>query len=244
GDGHDLFAKVGYSIDDAQRVHLTAKRIEFAADGEWTTVPGDPTTGLPATSAPGVVSGTPPTTAGTMLAADYAHGALGPGALHVQLSRQDFSAIYGGDAFAVFQDPALGPNYFDQSRNESEKSGMKLTYNLPVGVTVGVDWLRDTTQQELVQSGRLWVPESTYDNMALFVQWGLNLGAVDLSAGVRHERADLDVPDFTTLAAYNSTFVVGGTPSFDETLINAGVNWRMSEAWSVFGGYSEGFNMP
>ena len=196
------------------------------------------------------VRGTPAVNEVTTLAFDYSHETLGPGALHAQVFRQDFAATYGGDAFAVFQDPALGPDWFDQSRNESEKNGVKLTYNLPrvlherVDLTVGYDWLQDTTQQELVQSGRLWVPESTYDNHALFAQAGLALGAVDLSAGVRYERADLDVPDFTTLAAYNSSFVVGGTPSFDETLVNAGVNWRVNDAGSVFGGYSEGFNMP
>ncbi len=244
GDGHDLFAKVGYAIDEAQRLQLTVNRFEFGSDGDWVSVPGDPATGLPATSTPGVVNGIPATNEVTTLAFDYAHESLGVGALHVQLFQQDFSAIYGGDAFAVFQDPALGPDFFDQSRNDSEKQGMKLTYNLPIGLTVGVDWLRDTSKQALVQSNRSWVPESTYDNVAVFAQGGLNLGAVDLSAGVRHERADLDVPDFTTLAAYNSTFVIGGTPSFDETLLNAGVNWRITDSWSVFGGYSEGFNMP
>jgi iron complex outermembrane recepter protein len=250
GDGHDLFAKVGYALDDAQRLQFTANRFEFGSDGDWVGVPGDPAIGLPATSVPGVVDGVPAVNEVTTLALDYGHEALGPGALHLQVFRQDFAAIYGGAAFDVFQDPALGPDWFDQSRNASEKNGLKLTYNLPrllhptTDLTVGFDWLRDTSMQDLVQSGRLWVPESTYDNHALFAQVGVALGVVDLSAGLRHERADLDVPDFTTLAAYNSTFVEGGTPSFSETLVNAGINWRLNDAWSVFGGYSEGFNMP
>lgn len=249
GDGHDVFAKVGWSLDDAQRVQLTVNRFEFGSDGDWVTVPGDPTTGLPATSTPGVVQGEPAENEVTTIALDYSHDALGAGAFHAQAFRQDFAAIYGGGTFAVFENP-LGTPFFDQSRNASEKLGLKLTYTLSrvlhpaLDLTGGIDWLQDTTQQDLVQSGRLWVPESTYANVAPFLQAGWAVGPVDLSAGLRHERAKLDVPDFTTLAAYNSTFVEGGSPEFNETLYNLGLNWRVNDAVALFGGYSEGFNMP
>ena len=249
GDGHDVFAKVGYSIDDAQRVQFTINRFEFGSDGDWINVPGDPTIGLPATSARGVVQGEPAENEVTTAAFDYSHDALGAGRLHVQAFLQDFAATYGGGTFAVFENP-IGTPFFDQSRNRSEKRGMKLTYSLPrvlheaLDLTAGLDWHQDTTKQELVQSGRLWVPESTYDNLAPFVQAGWEAGPVNFSAGLRHERAKLDVPDFTTLAAYNSTFVEGGSPEFSETLYNLGVNWRANDAVTLFAGYAEGFNMP
>lgn len=95
-----------------------------------------------------------------------------------------------------------------------------------------------------MQSGRSWVPETSYANWAPFVQGEWQLGEVGLTAGARREEAKLDVDDFTTLAFYGDTFVAGGSPDFSETLVNAGFNWRVTDAWTVFGVYSEGFTMP
>jgi len=245
----DFFGKLGYSFGD-QRLQFTVNVFELENDADWVTVPGDQATGLPATSERGTVPGDPAENSVLNLALDYAHESLGPGRLHWQLYHQDFDAIYGGGVFGVFQDPALGADFFDQSRNRSSKLGAKLTYNLPdwpardFDLTLGLDYLEDTTEQDLVQSGRSWVPETNYVNWAPFAQGDWQLGNVGLTAGIRREEAKLDVDDFTTLAAYDNTFVAGGSPDFGETLVNAGFNWRIADAWTAFGVYSEGFTMP
>jgi len=248
GDGHDLFAKFGYDFG-AQRLQFTANAFNYASDGDWITVPGDRAAGIPATSVRGVVEGEPAENDVGTYSLDYSHDALGGGRFHAQLFRQDFAAIYGGGNYGVFQD-AGGNLIFDQSRNRSEKTGVKLTYNMPrvlidnVDLTVGFDWLRDTTEQDLVQTGRTWVPETTYVNTAPFVQLNWNLAPVRLTAGIRHESAELEVNDFTTLPAYGNTFVAGGKPDFSETLVNVGANWTINDRWTLFATHSEGFNMP
>ena len=249
GTGRDVFTKLGYQFGD-QRLQLTFNWFDFESDGDWVTVPGDAASGEPATSRPGPVPGAPAENDVLNLALDYSHDSLGPGRLHWQAFQQDFDATFGGGAFDVFQDPALGADLFDQSRNRSRKLGSKLTYNLPgliapdFDLTAGLDYLEDRTEQDLVQTGRSWVPETRYVNWAPFLQADWQLGPVGLTGGIRREEATLDVDDFTTLAAYGNTFVAGGSPDFGETLANVGFNWRVSGAWTLFGVYSEGFTMP
>lgn len=249
GAGRDLFAKIGYDLG-AQRLQVSLNTFEYVSDGDWLTVAGDRASGIPATSERGEVPGVPAENDVQTYSMDYSHDALGAGRLHAQLFRQEFAAIYGGGRYGVFQDPALGSDIFDQSRNMSDKTGVKLTYNIPsvmienLGLSVGFDWLRDTTEQDLVQTGRSWVPETTYVNTAPFAQLNWDLQPLRITAGVRHESAELRVDDFTTLAAYGNTFVAGGAPDFTETLFNIGANWKVSREWTVFATRSEGFSMP
>jgi iron complex outermembrane receptor protein len=114
----------------------------------------------------------------------------------------------------------------------------------PFDVTAGLDYLRDTTYQELAQTGRNWVPETTFNNWAPFVQTRFVHDALTISGGVRYEYGQLEVDDFTTLYSYNSTFVEGGKPSFNELLPNVGAVYEFTKAWRAFVSYSEGFSMP
>lgn len=250
GSGRDLFAKIGYRFDANQRLQLMLNTFQFTSNGEYITVPGDATTGTPATSVKGVVEGEPAENDVTTLSLDYQHDALGAGLFGAQFFVQDFNGIYGGGTYGTFQDPAYGATVFDQSRNQSNKTGLKLTYNLPellsrnTDLTVGLDWLKDTTEQDLIQTGRSWVPETSYVNYAPFAQLNWRIGSVNLSGGLRHESAELDVNDFTTLYSYGSVDVTGGAPEFSETLGNLGAIWRATDQLSLFASYSEGFSMP
>ncbi|HET7369868.1 MAG TPA: TonB-dependent receptor, partial [Gammaproteobacteria bacterium] len=248
GRSFDAFAKLGYRFGE-QRLQFEFNRFQFGSDGDYVVQPGDRSIGLPATSVPGEVRGEPAENDVTTLSLDYSHSGLGPGRFDWQVFSQDFAGTYGGGAYGVFQDPSIGPAVFDQSRNISEKLGSKITYNLPdltanFGLTVGFDWLRDTTRQELAQTGRVWVPETTYVNTAPFAQLSWQAGPVSLTAGARREHARLDVGTFRTLAAYNNTLVKGGSPEFSETLTNVGANWTINDNWTLFASVSEGFNMP
>ncbi|HSX83969.1 MAG TPA: TonB-dependent receptor, partial [Cellvibrio sp.] len=129
--------------------------------------------------------------------------------------------------------------------------GMKLTLvknelaNLPVNLIYGVDLLQDETWQELIQTGRAWVPPSHYENYAPYLQAEFTgIDKLTLTTGVRHEKSTLDVDDFTTLASYGSRFVEGGSPDFSETLYNYGGTYQITSAWRVFANYAEAFSMP
>src|SRR5690606_2324353 len=43
---------------------------------------------------------------------------------------------------------------------------------------------------------------------------------------------------------YNSTFVTGGKPDFEQGLYNIGATYRATEHLTLFGSYSQGFGMP
>jgi iron complex outermembrane receptor protein len=116
---------------------------------------------------------------------------------------------------------------------------------LPISLVYGFDILQDQTWQALVQTGRTWVPETQYINYAPYAQVEYSgITALNITAGVRHEVAKLDVDDFTTLASYGSQFVEGGSPEFSETLINLGGTYKLNDNWRVFANYAEAFSMP
>lgn len=254
GSGWSLFSRLGYDITPEQRLELMANIFNFEGDGDYRPVPGNAALGIPATSIEGDAAGDPTRNDAQNFALTYRNRNLLGGTLTVQGFYYDFYALYGGDTFPVFQDPAIAPvgTLFDQSALSSEKYGTKLTYSREnalwqgLQVVVGADYLRDQTNQELAQTGRLWVPNLIYRGWAPFLQLEQRLlgDRLRLSAGVRWENVTLGVPDFTTIASSNSTFVEGGSPSFDTWLKNVGVVVEPVDGLQLFASYAQGFNMP
>lgn len=246
------FVKSGYSWDD-RRIELMVNRFQITGNNRWVSIPGDASEGIPTSAVKGTLPGEGARNKVLTVSLNYSEAELLGHSLNVQAFRQDFAATYGAELtpIATFQDPAYGPNLLDQSQNNSEKTGMKLTLakdavgGLPVSLVYGLDLLRDETWQALIQTGRNWVPETSYDNIAGFVQ--LEYSGIEnlvLTTGVRHEDSTLKVDDFTTLASARSTFVRGGEPDFRETLINFGGTYQLHENWRVFANYAEAFSMP
>jgi iron complex outermembrane receptor protein len=173
--------------------------------------------------------------------------------VRAQVFSQDLESTYGAEAepIATFQDPAYGPNLLDQSQNNSEKRGVKVTLakeriaGAPVNLVYGLDALIDETWQSLIRTGRTWVPKSRYENYAPFLQAEfVGVDRLTVTGGVRHEEAKLEVGDFTTLASAGSRFVAGGEPDFNETLYNIGATFQLTETWRAFGNFAEAFSMP
>nr|WP_306174073.1 TonB-dependent receptor [Pseudoalteromonas shioyasakiensis] len=219
-------------------------------NGDYVALSGDPDNELPTTAQKDEIEGDAPRNRVTTLTFDYNHSDIAGGTLAWQLFMQDFAAMYGGGNFGTFQDPAYGEDLFDQSQNKSQKFGSRLTYaknNLAgsnFDLVTGLDLLSDETYQELAQTGRNWVPKTTFNNAAPFAQlrfdgfedWTLNVGA-------RYEYGKLKVDDFTTLASYGSQFVEGGEPSFNELLSNVGIVYQVTKDLRFYASYSEGFSM-
>ncbi|MCG8609156.1 MAG: TonB-dependent receptor [Pseudomonadales bacterium] len=249
-----VFTKLGWYISDTQRLELLGNYFDLNGDGDYRVVPGDVALGKPATAEAGEIDGDPTYNEASNLSLTYTHDDVYQGQLTLQTFYYDFYALYGGGTFGSFQDEQIAPagELFDQSALSSEKYGAKITYVRDntfwegLQVTTGLDYLNDTTQQELVQTGRTWVPEMTYSGWAPFLQLSQRLmsNRVHLSAGIRYENVELDVPDFTTIAGANNTFVKGSTPSFEELLGNVGVVFDITDELTAFASYSEGFEMP
>jgi len=251
---HDFFFKGGYNLSSEQRLQLMVNHFRLRGNGDYALVSGDRDAGIPATLVRGDQEGDIPENEVTTASLDYSHGALWGGELRVQTFYQDFAALFGGGRFDSFQDASIAPlgTLFDQSQNESRKRGVKLSYThdqvgVPgMAVTGGVDYLEDETKQVLAQTGREWVPETTFYNWAPFLQLNQDLleGRLLLSAGLRREFARLEVDDYTTIAGQGGMFVEGGEPEFDETLPSFGAVYDLGSNWSIYGSYSEGFTMP
>lgn len=262
--GWNLFAKAGWKLADGARLQLTANRYRMQGNGDYSLVPGvaPPTgarsdSGITATSVRRTPEGEPTRNVADSLSLDYSDPDLAGGALQAQLFWFDFQSLFGGGRFGTYQDPAIAPvgTIFDQSQNESEKIGAKLgwtrkaLFGLPVNATFGVDVLRDRTAQVLVNTGRRWVPETEFRSTSPFVQgdWRIN-DALLLTGGLRQERAELRVDDYTTLAFYgenrrNGRFVRGGRPETRETLGNLGLIWYATDALNFYASYAEGYTV-
>ena len=247
---YDVFAKLGYDIDEQQSLEFMINRFDMSANGDYYSVGGNRAEGIPTVSVEGEYPGDAPENEVTTSSLTYNHSNFLNAELNWQLFLQDFSALYGGGTYGVFQDPAYGDNLFDQSRNDSRKYGSRITLNWdniqqsPYSVSAGLDYLNDTTFQELAQTGRKWVPETEFKNWAPYAQLRYQANGLTLSGGLRYEYGKLNVDDFTSLAAYGSTFVEGGEPSFNELLPNVGAVYALTEQWRVYASYSEGFSMP
>jgi iron complex outermembrane recepter protein len=251
---HDLFLKVGYWLTENQQLQFTVNRFELDGHHDYVLVSGDRANGVPATSVPGSPEGDAPKNDVVTTNLTYRHDNWLGNQVLAQVYTQRFRALYGGSRAGTFQDPAYAPinDLFDQSQNESDKVGAKFTVtrdgmlNNRLKITTGLDVLQDETSQVLTQTGREWVPETRFENIAPFVQGEYRATQrLSLHSGVRYEYAKLKVDDFTTLASYNGgQFVEGGEPSFDETLFNFGVVYQVTDWAQLFANYSEGFGMP
>jgi iron complex outermembrane recepter protein len=246
------FIKTGYDWDD-QRIELMLNHFNIENNNNWVSVAGDVSEGIPSSAAKGDINGEGARNNVTAMSLNYTNEEVLGQKLRVQVFRQDFAGTYGAEAvpLATFQDPAYGADLIDQSQNNSEKQGVKITLiknqiaQLPLDLVYGIDFLQDETWQALIQTGRTWVPETRYENYAPYLQAEFTgVDKLTLTTGVRYEKSKLQVDDFTTLASYGSRFVEGGAPEFSETLYNYGGTYQITSAWRVFANYAEAFSMP
>ncbi|MGK5009507.1 TonB-dependent receptor [Janthinobacterium sp. MDB2-8] len=250
---YDVLAKLGYVIDDNQRLQLSINRYKIKSKAGYLVVAGDRTTGLPSVSVKGEPPGIAPWNDVWTSSLSYSHANLAGMELSAMVFNQEFEGLFGADNSATFQDASIAPigKLYDQSRAVASKYGSKVGLSRSdlldgrLKLTVGFDTLFDKGKQDLYATGRTYVPESEYRNLSLFLQGEYKLtGQLTLHAGVRKENADLQIDSYQTLAQYKRVKVTGGKLKFNETLVNAGLVYTPLQDITVFGSYSEGFGMP
>lgn len=249
---HNLFAKAGWQLDDERRLQLTASHYELQGNNDYITVNGNLATGQLATSARGSREGDGARNRSTSLTLDYSDKALAGGYFQAQLYWVDFNGLYGASDWGDFWRDGRDLHWWDQSQNVSEKLGGKFSWSRDnlfdqrLRVTLGLDWARDKTYQELVVARMNWVPETQYESWSPFVQaeWWIS-DRIMLTGGLRHERGKLKVDDFTTIPANagGSRFVEGGTPKTSQTLPNFGVVFEATQSLKFYASYAEGYTV-
>ncbi|SDO24604.1 TonB-dependent receptor [Vreelandella arcis] len=258
---YDVFAKLGYWIDDAQNIELSVNRFELEGEGDYVPVMGNRSKGVATTAERGDPDGEPGFNKVTTARLSYTNSDWLGNELDAQVYTQRFRAQFGITPYFPYEDGA-GNTQYDQTRTESDKVGAKFTLtrdgllNDRLALTTGLDLLQDETSQVLVKTGRTYVPESQFRNVAAFLQGDFDLtDALSLHAGVRREHAELKVDDFSTLdrttddgntkdVTRDLVDVKGGSPDFDETLFNAGLVYQATDWAQLYANYSEGFGMP
>lgn len=255
---YDILAKVGYWLNEDQRVQLSVNRYHLKGENNYLSVDGVRAEGIPTTSVRGTPPGEAPRNSVWSTGLTYDHNNLAGFKLSTLLFSQEYEALFGATNSRSFQDITLAPNgtLYDQSRAVSSKLGAKLALTRDdllddtLKVTVGFDALLDKSKQDLYLTKRTYVPEIKYTNYSPFLQTEYALlDNVTLHAGARHEIATLKVDDYRTQSAdasgnYDGVNVKGGKPKFNETLYNVGIVYTPWEPLSLFANYSEGFGMP
>ena len=250
---YDVLAKLGYWFDDNQRLQFSLNRYKIKSEGQYVGVPGDRSTGLPTTSVKGDINGLPAWNDVWTSSVGYTHYDVAGMEFNAMVFNQEFEGLFGADNSSTFQDPLIAPvgTLYDQSRSVASKYGSKVTlmkdgmFNGRFKLTGGFDTLFDKGKQDLYGTGRTYVPESKYRNVSLFAQGEYKLlDNLTLHGGVRHEKADLKIDSYQTLARYNRVNVQGGKLKFNETLFNAGLVYEPVRGVNLFTSYSEGFGMP
>lgn len=248
---YDIFAKLGYWFDDNQNLELTVNRFQLKGDNTYSAVDGNRDKGVAATSIERTPIGYKPFNRVLTTNLTYKNYDLAGMEFTAQAYRQEFESRFGSFESSSWVDPVLSPTGLDQSQNESDKNGAKLSLskddllNGMLKLTSGIDLLQDTTEQNLVLTDRSYVPEVVFKNYAPFVQ--AQIKPTDffvLNTGLRYEHAELDIDTYKTVEGKGGVTVDGGKPDFNETLFNIGTVISPVSWLSVFATYSEGFGMP
>ena len=156
----------------------------------------------------------------------------------------------GPDRQLVKPPPADADLIWDQSEINSEKKGLRFGYAYSdlfkvegLRLRAGLDMVEDTADQRLALTNRLWVPPMKYTSIAPYAQLSWDIGPVTLDAGIRREDGELEIDSYTTVAFRDHTPVQGGKMDYNANMPNFGAIWRITDAWSMFASYSEGFGI-
>ncbi len=259
-DALSLFGRFGYALSPTARLDLMVSRYELKGDGEFVAVAGNRLTGLPTSAVKGTPPGKPAANRTESVALSLTDTDLGGGNLVSQIFFNRTRDTFGGElgAIAAFQDVRIAPvgTLFDQSQNRSRKLGGKISYERAVPgfedltAIIGFDALFDKTEQRLIATDRIWVPPTDFRSLAPFAQANLKLfdGVVRLAGGVRWENVEIKIDDYTTIATTTTprggVLVNGGSPKFDDVLLNGGVIIEPAQGIRFYASYAEGFTVP
>jgi iron complex outermembrane receptor protein len=257
----NLFLKAGWNFgaDDNQRLQFSASHFKQDSKGGYHWVEGSRALGIPDTAEPGPPLGT----GGVPLVGTefnefnqyvltYKNFDLFGGSFSADAYKADQAMRFPADNGADRQDPLIAPigQLVDQSEVKSDKEGARASwtrgdlFTAGLELHVGVDYAKDTTEQRLALTDRVWVPPMKYTSIAPYAQLSYDIGPVTVTGGLRHEDGELEVNDYTTTFFRNRAFVEGGTLDYQDDLYNVGAIWRITSDWSVFASYSEGFTLP
>ena len=256
---NSITAKLGYDFgaDNAQRVQLYFNNYDLVGNNNYNSLtPGNRALGIVQSAQRGPNPGPAFANHIREATASYINNAVFGGTLTVlgYLSRESLPNT--GAITPSQQDPNYAPlnTLVDASSIVSNKSGVKAYWAkndfLVQGFNLnfGYDYNRDDTSQSLVLTNRVWLPDLKFTANSAYAQASYDLGPLTFSAGGRYQSGKIEVPTFRTLymTAPKTDGVVfqGGEKSYNTSVFNAGVVYRLPAGWSTFLGFSQGYDLP
>ncbi|MEM9633247.1 MAG: TonB-dependent receptor [Pseudomonadota bacterium] len=162
----------------------------------------------------------------------------------------------------VYSDPGLVQSPDSQSVLYAKQAGIRSTVQTPLDVvlegaqvTWGLDYSYNDVSQTLLDGRDIIAPMKQHA-YAGFAQLDIPVTTfLDVKAGVRYERFDLDISTFVRPAAnylVTSTFVVpfsaatvyGADTSYSATVFNAGAVAHITDDVDAFANFSQGYSVP
>lgn len=262
-DTIDLFGKVGWDLDDDQRLQLTVNHYDTTQFTDFTTDPIVLSLAgrQRARALDGLELDNPQTTENTFVNLEYFHENLFGSELRTQIYYRNYLTRFFPSDGRAFD--SLGNEIF-QSQIESEKSGGRLQIETPLfdrgaaRLLWGVDYVAESTAQPVAifdpdvfdqsdgltfeqTDNRTWVPTLSQHSLGLFAQFNWDISdRLIVLGGIRHEQVDVDVDDFTTL---EGNFVEGGDLDYSATLFNLGGVFYLTDELNLFANFSQGFSV-
>jgi iron complex outermembrane receptor protein len=266
----NLFARFGYDLDAERRVEFSATSLRFDQSPDHETIIGAPRARPDfATPYEGLsIAEDTQSFSARYSDAGFALGRLSILGYHNEVEKRfTFTRFsFPANSFVYYSgDPANPTGRDNQSVLHSTRSGLNVTVDTDLSglaegwrLTWGGDLVRDRTRQELTSGRPVFTPleQTTY---AAFAQLQVPVGdRVTLRGGLRYERFDLDVEDFTRPSTYFAQAagggvttgvlpdlpVRGGAFTYDQLTFNLGGTLRLTPTAELYGGFSQGFALP
>jgi len=251
-------AKVGHNFgaDDSQRVQLFYNSYDLIGGNDYNSLtPGNRALGIVQSARKGPDPGPPFANHLREGTASYVDDALFGGSLTVlaYLSREALPNT--GSIDSSKQDPNLAPigTLIDAASVRDSKDGVKAYWAKNdfliegFNLNFGYDYNKDDTSQYLLLTNRVWLPNMHYTANSGYAQGSYDWGQLTFSGGARYQAGQVSVPTFRTLyeTAPKTDGVTfnGGTKSYNTSVYNAGVVYRLPAGWSTFVGFSQGYDL-
>lgn len=253
---NDGFIKAGTNFGDGnyQRVQVSLSKFRLKGNSNYHLVDGDRATGTTNTSEhPGTFGSLSELNDFTQGTISYKHDNLGGGVFTLDVYGAQQNMRYPPENGDDRQDPLIAPlgTLVDQSEVRSKKSGLRTSYAHQDSFGIrnlelrgGADYTKDTADQRLALTDRLWVPPLKYTSIAPWIQASYDIGPVTVSGGFREEIGKLKVDTYTTTYYRNRVQVQGGQLDYKSALPNIGAVWKLPAGWSVFASTGKGFTLP
>ncbi|WP_420428277.1 TonB-dependent receptor [Algiphilus sp.] len=237
---YSLLGKVGYAIDDLQRVQFMVNHLDNEQESDFTfdtELRDGRTPAIPLSEAPDDARFVrSPGTRNTVANISYSHANLAGSTLRL-------NSYYGDQEIVFGKFPG-----FSQGGIASEKFGSRTTIDTPLTLLPGAlhliwgaDYLRDETDPVSFQAPDA-VPAMEQDAFAGFAEVEIPLGDAGLiRGGLRHEVISVDTATVDSNRSGNR--VEAGTLDYDETLFNLGGVLYLSPQFDLFASFSQGFSL-